>query len=60
MQYTIFDFSGCICNPHSASREAMACMTSCACASLRQWTTRIIGIARKETLRKGIMAVELR
>jgi len=38
-QYTIFDFSGCIVNPHSANRSAMDCMTCSACCLLLQWTT---------------------
>ena len=38
-QYTIFDFSGCIVNPHSANRSAIARMTCSACCLLLQWTT---------------------
>ena len=36
LQYTTFDFSGCIVNPQSANRDAMDCITYSACLRLRQ------------------------
>jgi len=45
------DFSGCIVNPHSASRNAMDCITSFALLLSTAVNYRIIGIAGKRTLR---------
>lgn len=39
LQYTIFDFSGCIVRPQTARREAIERITCSACLWLRQCTT---------------------
>ena len=48
-QYTIFDFSGCIVNPHSASRSAMDRMTCSACCLTAAVDNRVIRIPGKRT-----------
>lgn len=53
LQYTSFDFSGCIVNPQAASRVAMDRITYSACLRLRDFLARPPGAGRRRTAPNG-------